>query len=234
MRPVTATTLRNNPPVPVLSTVPALLCAAYRVYLCRFAPAAEIKNTNFPVLHILPMSRLEKFLNNVQTLAGHITAVLTLLMVALVFYNVITRYVFNTGFIALQELEWYLFSMAFLLGAGYVLKEDGHVRIDIFYAKFSRRTKAWVDIAGTTLFLLPFSALIVYHSWSFAEYSFSIGERSNDPGGLPLTFLIKAMIPVSFILLLLAGIGVIVRNVSILRGKDTPETPASELHGSAL
>jgi TRAP-type mannitol/chloroaromatic compound transport system permease small subunit len=204
------------------------------MYLCHFAPAAEIKNTNFPVLPILPMSRLEKFLNSVQTFAGHTTAVLTLLMVCLVAYNVIMRYAFNTGSIALQEMEWYLFSAAFLLGAGYVLREEGHVRIDIFYAKFSRRTKAWVDIVGTILFLLPFSALVVYYSWSFTEYSFNIGERSNDPGGLPLTFIVKAMIPLSFILLLLAGISLILRNVTILRGKDTPGTPEGELPGGAL
>lgn len=186
------------------------------------------------------MFLLEKFLDRIQTWTGHITAVLTLLMVALVCCNVIMRYAFSSGSIALQELEWYFFSAAFLLGAGYVLKEDSHVRIDIFYAKFPRRTQAWINIAGVVLFLLPFSALVLYHSWSFTEYSFSIGERSNDPGGLPMTFLIKAVIPLSFALLLLAGFGMILRNVRTLRGadaqntRDDVQTTRDDVYGSGI
>lgn len=164
------------------------------------------------------MQQLEKILDTVQIWAGRASATCILLMTALVFYNVLTRYAFSTGSIAMQELEWYFFSAAFLLGMGYVLRENAHVRIDVFYARFSPKVQAWVNIVGCVAFLLPFSALLVYHSWHFTAYSLSIGERSSDPGGLPLTFIIKAVIPFAFVLLLLAGVGFVLHNIRIVRG----------------
>lgn len=177
------------------------------------------------------MQRLVKILDAVQTAAGHAATVLTLLLTATVLYNVVMRYVFSVGSIAMQELEWYFFSAAFLLGAGFVLKEDGHVRIDILYARMSPRRRALVDLVGSALFLLPFSALMVYHSWSFAESSFSIGERSSDPGGLPFTFLIKAVIPLAFVVLFLAGTAMALRCALALHSGNggAPDTHTPEL-----
>lgn len=167
------------------------------------------------------MQQLEKIIDAVQIWAGRISAVCIALMVVLVFYNVLMRYAFNTGSLAMQELEWYFFSTAFLLAMGFVLREDGHVRIDIFYARFSQKAQAWVNIVGCGLFLLPFSALIAYHSAGFAEYSLSIGERSSDPGGLPFTFAIKAIIPIAFVLLFAAGVGFALKNILLLRGRTS-------------
>ncbi len=174
------------------------------------------------------MLRVEKILNAIQKLAGHMAAGLTLLMAAVVAYNVVARYVFSTGSIALQELEWYFFSAAFLIGIGYVLREDAHVRIDIFYAKMSPRQRAIVDLLGTVLFLLPFCAFLVYHSWKFADYSYSIAERSSDPGGLPETFIIKAAIPAAFLVLFLAGVGLALRSIHALRGGPGNSTTAHD------
>ncbi len=174
------------------------------------------------------MLRVEKIIDAVQKLTGHIAAGLTLLMVAMVAYNVVARYVFNTGVIALQELEWYFFSAAFLIGAGYVLKEDAHVRIDIFYANMSPKSRAVVNLIGCLLFLLPFCALMAYHSWKFADYSYSIAERSSDPGGLPETFIIKAAIPTSFIVLFLSGISVVLRSIRILQGDTTSSSTLAQ------
>lgn len=200
-------------------TPPVLHRSLPSMYLCRFYDnTRNFKNTNFPALPIKPMQQLEKIIAIVQIWAGRISAICIVLMVVLVFYNVLMRYAFATGSIAMQELEWYFFSAAFLLGMGYVLQEDGHVRIDIFYSRFSPNGQAWVNIVGAVLFLLPFSALIAYHAMGFAEYSFGIAERSSDPGGLPFTFVIKAVIPLAFLLLFLAGIGFVLKNVLVLRG----------------
>ena len=105
--------------------------------------------------------RLQRYLDRFSDLMGWIAGVLNLGMLVNVFYDAIMRYFFNTGSIALQEMEWHLFAMVFLFGIAYALKEDGHVRVDVLYDRFPARWKAVVNIAGTALLLLPLSVLIV-------------------------------------------------------------------------
>ncbi|SMM99684.1 TRAP dicarboxylate transporter, DctQ subunit, unknown substrate 6 [uncultured Candidatus Thioglobus sp.] len=134
-----------------------------------------------------------------------ITTVLLLLTIANVFLDVVLRYVFNNTLIGLQELEWHLFSGLFLLGIAYTLQNDAHVRMDIFYDKFSPKKQAWINIIGFVIFIIPISVLIVYNGFDFAYQSYSLNEQSGDPGGLKYRFIIKSVIPISFILVIISG-----------------------------
>lgn len=161
---------------------------------------------------------------------GWIAGVLNLGMLLNVFYDAIMRYFFSTGSIALQEMEWHLFAMVFLFGIAYALKEDGHVRVDVLYDRFPPRWKAVVNIAGTVLFLLPLSVLIVEGSVWYVQEAFTSQEVSGDPGGLPYRWLIKLVIPASFVFLVVSATGFVIRNINIFRGVVAP--PGSDLLGT--
>ena len=169
--------------------------------------------------------RLEKVFDRFSDVMGWIAGALNLLMLVNVFYDAIMRYFFSTGSIAMQEMEWHLFSSVFLFGIAYGLKEEGHVRVDVLYDRFSPRWKAIVNIGGTVLFLLPLSVLIIEGSVWYVHEAYSSGEVSGDPGGLPHRWLIKLVIPASFVFLVVSATGYILRNVRILRGEVEPPDP---------
>ena len=169
--------------------------------------------------------RLEKVFDRFSDVMGWIAGVLNLLMLVNVFYDAIMRYFFSTGSIALQEMEWHLFSIVFLFGIAYGLKEESHVRVDVLYDRFSPRWKAIVNIGGTMLFLLPLSILVIEGSVWYVHEAYSSGEVSGDPGGLPYRWLIKLVIPASFVFLIVSATGYILRNVRILRGEVEPPDP---------
>ena len=166
--------------------------------------------------------KLEKIFDRFSDAMGWIAGVLNLAMLLNVFYDAIMRYFFNSGSIALQELEWHLFAMVFLFGMAYGLKEDSHVRVDVLYDRFSPRWKAIVNIGGTVLFLLPLSILIVEGSVWYVQEAYTSGEVSGDPGGLPYRWLIKLVIPASFLFLIVSATGFVIRNINILRGATKP------------
>ena len=146
---------------------------------------------------------------------GKCVSRLVLTLVLLVGYDVSMRYLFRSGSVGLQELEWHLFSIIFLIGAAYTLKHDGHVRLDILYrSKFlNDRHRAWVDALGALFILLPFCLLIIISAWPFVSQAYIHNEISPDPGGLPARWLIKTMIPAGFCLLLLQGIAEILKKL---------------------
>ncbi|HKI51010.1 MAG TPA: TRAP transporter small permease subunit [Geothermobacteraceae bacterium] len=166
--------------------------------------------------------KLEKKFDRFSDVMGWIAGFLNLVMLVNVFYDSIMRYFFRTGSIAMQELEWHLFSIVFLFGMAYCLKEDGHVRVDILYDHFSPRWKAIVNIAGTLLFLIPLSVLIIEGSIWYVNEAYTINEISGDPGGLTHRWLIKAVIPASFIFLIVSATGFVIRNLNIFRGVEAP------------
>jgi len=164
--------------------------------------------------------KLEKIIDRFSDVMGWIAGFLNLVMLVNVFYDSIMRYFFRTGSIAMQELEWHLFSIVFLFGMAFCLKEDGHVRVDILYDRFPPRWKAIVNIAGTLLFLIPLSVLIIEGSVWYVHEAYTINEISGDPGGLTHRWLIKAVIPASFVFLVVSALGFILRNISIYRGVE--------------
>ena len=166
--------------------------------------------------------KLEKCFDRFSDLMGWIAGVLNLAMLLNVFYDSIMRYFFKSGSIAMQELEWHLFAMVFLFGIAYALKEDGHVRVDILYDRFSPRWKASVNIGGTLLLLLPLSVLVIEGSIWYVTEAFTSGEISGDPGGLAYRWLIKLVIPVSFVFLIISATGFVIHNINIFRGVEAP------------
>jgi len=167
------------------------------------------------------LARLSRAIHCFSEWSGRAVAWLVLALVLLICYDVMLRYLFESGSVALQELEWHLFALLFLLGAGYTLKQDGHVRVDLFYSsRFSDRQRAWVDLLGTLFLLMPFCVLILYTSWPFVANSFLMGEGSPDPGGLPHRFLLKAAIPLGFALLLIQGLALAIDKALYLTGKS--------------
>ena len=155
--------------------------------------------------------KLEQRINMFSNAIGSFAAILLLCLLANVFYDVIMRYLFNDVSIGMQELEWHLYATLFLLGITYTLKENAHVRVDIIYEKLSPKKQAFIDISGTLFFLLPFCFLVAYYGIGFAHEAYALGESSGDPGGLPHRWIIKSMISVSFIFVIIASIGFMLR-----------------------
>ena len=113
-----------------------------------------------------------------------------------------------------------LFAIIFLVGAAYTLRQDGHVRVDLFYARFSPRTKAWVNFFGSLIFLIPFCLVVIWSSKVFVSESYRIGEISPDPGGLPARFVLKTAIPVGFLLLMLQGLSLALQSLLKILNRD--------------
>jgi len=140
------------------------------------------------------------------------------LLVALVSAgNAMSRYAFGLGSNAWLELQWYLFAAIFLLAAGYTLRHNGHVRIDVLYGRGSARARAWVDLLGGLLFLLPMAGMIAWLSWESFAQAYTLNEASPDAGGL-LRWPVRALIPLGFGLLALQGVAEVIRRAAFLAG----------------
>lgn len=149
-------------------------------------------------------------------LIGECTSWLTLVIVVLMAVNVIMRYLFSVGSVWSQELEWHLLVPLILFGMSYALRHGEHVRVDIFYGRYSDRKKALVDLFSAFLGV-AISAIIIWLSINYVQQSFVIDESSADPGGLPHRYIIKALIPVGFALLLLQSIAAGLKALDKLR-----------------
>jgi TRAP-type mannitol/chloroaromatic compound transport system permease small subunit len=139
------------------------------------------------------------------------------------FVDVVMRYLFKTSFVFTQELEWHLFAFIFLIGAGYTLLHDGHVRVDIIYQRLGTKGRAWVNLIGVIFFLIPGCYLVISTSWHFVSNSFSMLEGSPDPGGIPYRFIVKGTMTVGYALLLLQGISMGLHALLQILGVETVE-----------
>ena len=150
---------------------------------------------------------------------GYITAFLAIALALLVGYDATMRYLFSAGSIALQEIEWHIFDIVFLLGLSYALKHDKHVRVDIFFVNYSKQTKAIVEILSMLFLLIPFSLFFLQGSFDMAMQSFVQNEISSDPGGLKYRFIIKSVLFFAFILLVLQAISEIIKAYARVENK---------------
>ncbi len=148
---------------------------------------------------------------------GRAVAWLTLSMVLVTVIVVVLRYGFSVGFIWMQESVRFMYAAVFLLGAGYTLKHDGHVRVDMLYDRMRPYCKAWVDLAGTLFFLLPVCASVLYFSWDYVLNSWADLEGSIEERGLHAVYLLKTCIWLFSGLLILQGLATIVRSVHRIR-----------------
>jgi TRAP-type mannitol/chloroaromatic compound transport system permease small subunit len=157
-------------------------------------------------------------LETLSEVTGRYVAWLTAGMVLVTFVVVVLRYVFDMGWIAMQESVTYMHGLVFMLGAAYTLRHDGHVRVDIFYRKMSPRGRALVNLLGTLLLLGPMMIYILSDSWQYVTSSWDVMEGSREAGGLPGVYLLKTLLLIMPVLLLLQGVADALRSLLIIAG----------------
>ena len=175
---------------------------------------------------------LDKTLNRIESFidwSGRSVSWLSLFLVLAMFAVVVLRYVFDSGSIALQESSTYLHASVFLVGMAYTMQQNAHVRVDIFYSRFSAQNKAWIDLFGAVFLLLPFMLFISWVSWSYIIDSWSVFEGSREAGGLPGVFLLKSLILVMTFLLSLQTMAQMARNIQTILDPAQDESPQNKL-----
>jgi len=186
---------------------------------------------------VTALQRISAAIDGLNDRIGSMIQWLALVMVVIGAFNAIARYTDQYTGLSLSsnaylDLQWYFFSLIFLMGSAYGLNHDYHVRVDVMYARLGRRARAWIDLIGSVLFLVPFAVMMLWVSWGPVVRSWGILETSPDPGGLP-RYPIKTVILVSFFLLLLQGISQIVKNAAILTESGGEPSGADELASPA-
>lgn len=174
------------------------------------------------------MKKIIAFLDGISESVGRIFSWSTSLMVWLIFGLVIMRYGFGSFSQKASELTTYFFAISFLMASGYAFKNENHVRVDLFYAKWNDKGKAWVNLLGGIFFLLPWCIVSCIVCFSYAKTSFLRGEVSNQPSGLPAIYILKFILLFGFILLLIQGVSSILKAIAVLRGIDHYEEETKE------
>lgn len=164
--------------------------------------------------------RLAQRLEWINRSIGVLVSWLALAMVLVTFVVVVLRYVFDSGSIALQESVTYLYALLFMLGVAYTLQQDGHVRVDILYQRFSDRGRAWVNLLGTLCLLVPLSVFLLLSSWGYVADAWAVREGSREAGGLPGVWLLKTVLLVMPVLMLVQGLIWVLRNGLFLAGVE--------------
>lgn len=169
---------------------------------------------------MLPHTAFSRRVDPLLLRVGQWISWLWAVLLVIIILNVIARYAFGLGRIEFEELQWHLYSAGFLLGLSYAYQADAHIRVDVLHERLSPRRQAWIELYGILLFLLPFIAVILIYSVPFVTSSFRYGEVSQAPGGLPYRWVIKAMLPLGFALLLVAAISRLTRVWALLFGPE--------------
>jgi TRAP-type mannitol/chloroaromatic compound transport system permease small subunit len=167
-------------------------------------------------LPFLRENRVTRAIDRFVGVIGDVSSWIWLVLLAVIIGNVILRYVFNQGMIELEELQWYLYAAAWLIGLSYTFISDGHVRVDVVSETLSKRTKLWVEGIGLLVLFLPFVCFVLYHSWAFFHLSWVTGETSTSANGLSARWLVKGCLGFSFGLLLLVGFSRLIKVVNTL------------------
>jgi len=176
------------------------------------------------------LAALARAIDRLNSVIGQATAWLALIMVLVQFLVVVLRYVFGLGSIWMQESIIYMHGLLFMVGAGYTLLHDGHVRVDVFYREATRRRKAWVNLLGSVFFLIPFCILILWVSFPYVQNAWRVMEGSKETSGIQGVYLLKTVILVFGGLVILQGISIIARSVLALTGCDDEGDPATQPH----
>lgn len=174
--------------------------------------------------HLLALSRLIDSLNE---RVGRFTTWLVLACVLISAANAVARYGFSFSSNAFLEIQWYLYSIVYLCAAGYALKHNAHVRIDLVAGHLSRRAQLWIDVFGGLFMLLPVCTIVLWFGWNAFLESYRINEMSGDAGGLA-RWPIKFVIPLAFLLLTLQGVSETIKRIAVLRGLIAEEPSGGE------
>jgi TRAP-type mannitol/chloroaromatic compound transport system permease small subunit len=169
----------------------------------------------------LSTEKLQGRLDHISTASGQAAAWLTLFMVIVTFVVVVMRYVFDAGWIWVQESVVWMHAMVFMLGAAYTLRSEEHVRVDVFYRTMGERGRAWVDLIGVLIFLMPLCLFLAWKSFDFVTQSWSLREASRESGGLPYPFIpmLKSVLLLMPITVALQGLSLLLNSLHTLRGK---------------
>lgn len=154
----------------------------------------------------LPESKFAAGINGLIKRFGSMISWFWLALMVVICTNVFMKNVLGQGSVRLEEIQWHIFAALFLLGLCYTMAYDDHVRVDLFYERFSVKTKAWVDALGIVLFLLPFLCVLLYFGWDFVLKAFTDNERSSSPAGLSHYWIIKSSLLIALVLLSVAAI----------------------------
>jgi TRAP-type mannitol/chloroaromatic compound transport system permease small subunit len=182
---------------------------------------------------------LSAMIDRVNEIIGKAMGAAILLAVLVSAGNAVVRKVFSISSNSWLELQWYLFGAAFMLAAAYTLKQNEHIRVDIFYASRSRRTQHWIDLFGHVFFLMPFALLMTWMLIPYALRAYQTGEISTNAGGL-IIWPARALLAAGFVLLSLQGLSEIIKKIAVMRGIIPDPTPfitakeAADLEAQAL
>ncbi len=190
-------------------------------------PAGRSSVTDFQHHTELPDTRVSRILEQCIRWLGDCVSWLWLPLVAVILVSVISRYVFSAGSVTMEEIQWHISSVAWLIGLSYAFISDNHVRVDVIHERLSLRGQAWVELLGLLLMALPFLAIGVYMTWPYFYESFVQGEVSQAPAGLPFRWAMKFFLPLAFALLVVAACARLLRCSALLFGWPVPLRRAS-------
>lgn len=177
--------------------------------------------TNPGILRMKALLAISRWIDALNERVGRFLAWLVLAAILISAGNAVSRYGFSLSSNAWLEIQWYLYAAVFLGAAGYTLKQDAHVRIDLVSGRLSRRARAWIDVAGALLMLLPVCIILFWFGWEAFAQSWRIGEVSENAGGL-VRWPVKLLVPVGFALLILQGLSETIKRIAFLRGLAPP------------
>lgn len=166
----------------------------------------------------LPETWLSALIGRAFNLLLRIVSWVWFVLIMVIVVNVVMRYAFGQGRIEFEELQWHLYAIGFLLGLATCMSSDSHIRVDVLHDRLPRKSQAWIELYGLLLLFLPFVLMVLIFSFPFVQYSWSIAEVSDAPGGLPFRWVIKSVLPLGMILLLAAGLRRLLRVSSFLFG----------------
>ncbi|MGP9822229.1 TRAP transporter small permease subunit [Salinarimonas sp. NSM] len=170
----------------------------------------------------LPETAISRPLDAIVRVVGEAFSWIWAILIVLIVGNVVLRYAIGTNFVALEELQWHLYAIGFMMGLSYTLLMDGHVRVDVIAERWSHRRRAWVELLGLLLFVGPFIYVVVAYGLPFVERSWNLNETSPAPGGLPARWFIKSFIITAFAFLGLAAFSRLTRVTAFLFGAPRP------------
>jgi TRAP-type mannitol/chloroaromatic compound transport system permease small subunit len=168
--------------------------------------------------------RLSSMIDALNRRVGRAVSWLILAMTVVSAANAVSRKAFNASSNAFLEVQWYLFAAVFLLAAGYTLQRNGHVRIDVLSSRLAPRTRLWIELVATLLFLFPFAFIVLRHGVPFFMDAVTQREVSINAGGL-VVWPVKLLVPAGFALLLLQGLSQVVKTIAALRGVLPVDAP---------
>lgn len=176
----------------------------------------------------LPTTRPSHALDGVLDFVGRMFSWLWLAVMAVILVSVISRYVFSEGSVMMEEIQWHISSVAWLIGLSYAFVHDSHVRVDVIHERLSLRRQVWVELLGLLLLALPFLAIGVYMGWPYFYESYLQGEVAQSPAGLPYRWAMKFFVPLAFALLVIAAVSRVLRCTALLFGWPQPRRAPTE------